>query len=134
MKNGVRILAVEDETAVAQLIALVLCGPDCKVTTAADGAEALLKIDQTSRPFDVVITDHNMPHVTGLELVQQLRARNFEGKIAVLSAHLTETNVRAYKELQVDLLLSKPFDIDELRHAVEVLVQHAPAFAGRSGM
>ena len=44
MKNGLRILTVEDETAVAQLLALVLCGPNCKVTSAADGGEALAKI------------------------------------------------------------------------------------------
>jgi DNA-binding response OmpR family regulator len=130
MKNGVRILAVEDETAVAQLLALVLCGPKCKVTTAGDGAEALLKIDQSGPPFDIVITDHSMPHVTGLELVQQLRARNFEGKIAVLSAHLTEKNVRAYEELHVDLMLSKPFDVDELRRAVDILTEPTPALAG----
>ncbi|HEY2711142.1 MAG TPA: response regulator [Chthoniobacterales bacterium] len=131
MKNGVRILAVEDETAVAQLLALVLCGPKCNVTTAADGAEALLKIDQPGPPFDIVITDHSMPHVTGLELVQQLRARNFEGKIAVLSAHLTEKNVRAYEELHVDLMLSKPFDIDELRRAVDILAEPTPVLVGR---
>jgi DNA-binding response OmpR family regulator len=132
MKNGVRILAVEDETAVAQLLALVLCGPKCKVTTAGDGAEALLKIDQSGPPFDIVITDHSMPHVTGLELVQQLRARNFEGRIAVLSAHLTEKNVCAYEELHVDLMLSKPFDIDELRRAVDVLTEPTPVLLDRA--
>lgn len=121
MKGSVRILAVEDETAVAQLLALVLCGPACTVTTASDGVEALEKIAVAPRPFDVIITDHNMPLMTGLELVAQLRGRGFDGKIAVLSAHLNEDNVQAYEALHVDLLLSKPFDIEELRHAVEVL-------------
>lgn len=132
MNNPVRILAVEDETAVAQLLALVLCGPACKVTTACDGAEALAKIAASPQPFDVVITDHQMPRVTGLELVGQLRKNEFGGKIAVLSAHLTEANVRAYEELGVDLLLTKPFDIDELRHAVEVLSGQSPVFAAGS--
>ncbi len=130
MKHGLRILAVEDETAVAQLLALVLCGPDCKVTTAGNGREALAKID-AGCAFDIVITDHKMPRVTGLELVRELRARSFGGKIAVLSAHLTQSNVAAYEELGVDLMISKPFDVDELRHAVDVLVTEIPAFAGR---
>ena len=52
MKEGIRILAVEDETAVAQLLALVLCGPNCKVTTACDGEEALAKIAAAPRPFE----------------------------------------------------------------------------------
>ena len=129
MKESVKILAVEDETAVAQLLALVLCGPNCKVTTAADGEEALAKIAASPRPFDVILTDHNMPRVTGLELVRQLRAQNFGGKIAVLSAHLTEQNVAAYEELGVDLLLSKPFDMDELRRAIDVLANQVSAAA-----
>ena len=130
MKSDFKILAVEDETAVAQFLALVLCGPRCKVTTACDGQDALAKIDAATCPFDIVITDHRMPRMTGLELVRKLRARNFEGKIAVLSAHLTETNVHAYEEQNVDLMLAKPFDIDELRHAVQVLVDEIPVFAG----
>lgn len=132
MKKNSKILAVEDETAVAQLLALVLCGPHCKVVTACDGADALGKIEASEQPFDVVITDHLMPRMTGLELVRQLRRMNFGGKVAVLSAHLTEANVRAYEEEGADLLLSKPFDIDELRQAVEVLSNEAPVFAGRS--
>ena len=120
-----KILAVEDETAVARMLALVLGGPSCKVTTAADGEKALAKIAATPGPFDVVITDHKMPRASGLELVRQLRARNFAGKILVLSAHLSEGNVQAYQELNVDLMVSKPFDIDQLRRAVETLGNQA---------
>ena len=122
MKESLKILAVEDETAVAQLLALVLCGPTCRVTTACNGAQALKKIATATTPFDVVITDHQMPQVTGLELVRELRAHHFSGKIAVLSAHLNDQNIHAYEDLNVDLMLSKPFDVDELRHAIDVLV------------
>ena len=121
MRDVLKILTVEDERAVAHFLALVLGGPTCKVTSAADGEEALAKIGKTARSFDVVITDHKMPRVSGLELVRQLRARNFAGKIIVLSAHLTEKNVQAYQELSVDMMISKPFDVDELRQAIGVL-------------
>ena len=121
MKQSLQILAVEDESAVAQLLALVLCGPSCRVTTAGDGVAALEKIAAASRPFDIIITDHNMPRMTGLEMVRELRVLGFGGKIAVLSAHLTERNIQAYKECHVDLLLSKPFDVGELRQAIDVL-------------
>ena len=119
MKNGLRILTVEDETAVTHLLALVLCGPRCKVTSAADGAEALAKIAASAQPFDIIITDHRMPRVTGLELMRQLRAQHFGGKIVVISAFLDEENTRAYRALGVDLMLEKPFDLDELRHAID---------------
>ncbi|HEY3663171.1 MAG TPA: response regulator [Chthoniobacterales bacterium] len=132
MKTGLRILTVEDETAVAQLLALVLCGPKCKVIAAGDGVEALEKIAASAKPFDVIITDHKMPRMTGLEMVRRLRAQNFAGKIVVLSAFLNEENTRSYQAVGVDLLLAKPFDVDELRHAVEVLVDEAPVYAQRA--
>jgi DNA-binding response OmpR family regulator len=116
-----RILAVEDETALAQFLALVLGGPNCKVATASDGEKALAKIAAAKTPFDVVITDHRMPLVSGVELVRQLRARNFGGKVVVLSGHLAENNIREYQELGVDKMISKPFDVEELRETIDVL-------------
>jgi DNA-binding response OmpR family regulator len=115
------ILAVEDETAVAQLLALVLGGPNCKVATACNGEKALAKIAAAKRPFDLVITDHLMPRLSGLELVRQLRAKNFGGKVVVLSAHLGEDNINAYQELGVDMMIAKPFDMEELRQAINLL-------------
>ena len=123
MRDPLRILTVEDENAVAQLLALVLGGPAAKVSSAADGWQALLKVAASAQPFDVIITDHQMPRVTGLELVRQLRKREFGGKIVVLSAHLTDENLRAYQELKVDLMISKPFDVDELQRAIDLLTK-----------
>lgn len=129
MDDTLQILVVEDEKAVAHMIAMVLGGPASKVVTARSGWEALIKIGATARPFDVVITDHRMPRMTGLELVRQLRAQNFGGKILVLSAHLTEENKRAYEEQGVDMMMSKPFDFDELQQAMAVLDKKASVLA-----
>ena len=123
MSNHLRILTVEDEAAVAQLLALVLGGPTSKVTHVCNGEEALAKIAADQKPFDVVITDHNMPKMTGLQLVGKLRAGHFGGKIVVLSAHLTHENVQAYMKLKVDLMLSKPFDVNDLRKKVDSLLE-----------
>lgn len=116
-----QILVVEDEKAVAHMIAMVLGGPTAKVSTARNGWEALIKIGATVRPFDVVITDHRMPRMTGLELVRQLRTKNFLGKILVLSAYLSDEDIQAYEELGVDMMMSKPFDFEELQQAMAVL-------------
>ena len=116
-----RILVVEDEKAVAHMIAMVLGGPTAKVATARNGWEALIKIGATAQPFDVVITDHRMPRMTGLELVRQLRAKNFGGKILVLSAYLSDQDIQAYETLNVDMMMSKPFDFDELQQAMAIL-------------
>ena len=116
-----KILVVEDEKSIAHMIAMVLGGPTSKVTRAANGWEALIKIGASAQPFDVVITDHRMPRVTGLQLVRRLREQNFAGKILVLSGHLSDEDIRAYEELNVDMMMSKPFDFEELQEAMAVL-------------
>ena len=116
-----RILVVEDEQAVAHMIAMVLGGPAAQVSTARNGWEALIKIGATLKPFDVVITDHRMPGMNGLELVRQLRTKPFAGKILVLSAYLADEDIQAYERLGVDMMMSKPFDFEELQQAMSVL-------------
>jgi CheY-like chemotaxis protein len=127
MKDGLRILTVEDEPAVARLLAILLGGPAAKVTNASDGWMALMKIGAAAEPFDVIITDHNMRRMNGLELVRRLRVREFAGKIIILSAHLTKDNIQAYEELQVDMMLAKPFDVEELQLAMNLLTKKPSA-------
>jgi DNA-binding response OmpR family regulator len=125
MSDPLKILVVEDEKALAHMIAMVLGGPAAKVARAANGWEALIRIGATDRPFDVVVTDHRMPRMTGLELVRRLKKKSFGGKILVLSAHLSEEDIRAYEELNVDMMMTKPFDFDELQQAMAVLNKKA---------
>ena len=121
MADPLRILVAEDEKALAHITAMMLGGPASKVTTARNGQEALIKIGLADKPFDVVITDHRMPRLTGLELVRRLRTKNFGGKILVLSGHLADEEIRAYDELNVDMMMTKPFDFDELQEAMAIL-------------
>jgi DNA-binding response OmpR family regulator len=131
MKDRLRILTVEDEPALTQMLALILGGPGAKITSACDGWMALMKIGAAREPFDVIITDHQMPRMTGLDLVRRLRVRKFAGKIIVLSAYLSEENIKAYEELNVDMMLAKPFDVGELQLAIDLLTKKpsAPATA-----
>src|SRR2546423_15095161 len=121
MRDPLRILVVEDEKAIAHMIAMVLGGPASNIARARNGWEALIKIGASARPFDVVITDHRMPRMTGLQLVHRLRTKDFGGKILVLSAHLSDEDIRAYEDLNVDMMMTKPFDFDELQRAMAVL-------------
>src|SRR5438876_12152830 len=129
MTEIMQILVVEDEKAVAHMIAMVLGGPAAEVVKSRNGWEALITVGATARPFDFVITDHRMPRTDGLQFVRQLRAQNFSGKILVLSAHLSDEDIRAYEELSVDMMMSKPFDFDELQQAMAVLNKKASVLA-----
>jgi DNA-binding response OmpR family regulator len=129
MSARLHILVVEDEKALAHMIATVLGGPGSKLVRAGNGWEALVRIGVAPRPFDVVITDHRMPRMNGLQLVRRLKAKNFAGKILVLSGHLSDEEIQAYEELGVDMMMTKPFDFDELQQAMAVLNRKASVLA-----
>ena len=112
MKKKTKILAVDDEPLIGETIASALEAPHRKITVAANGEQALSMAAKP--PFDLVITDHRMPRSGGLELVRKLRQRKYRGKIVVLSAHLSPQNIGTYEDLEIDEVLSKPFDLDEL--------------------
>jgi CheY-like chemotaxis protein len=119
VKKKLRILEVDDEPIIGESIACTLEAPHRKIVVAKDGQEALALV--AKQKFDVVITDHRMPRAGGLELVKKLRQRNYKGKIVVLSAHLSPENIGVYEDLEVDEVVSKPFDSTELREIIACL-------------
>ena len=119
MKKKTRILAVDDEPVIGESIAVLLDAPHRKISVANNGQEALALASK--QKFDVVITDHRMPRAGGLELVKKLRARNYTGKIVVLSGHLAEDNIGTYEDLDVDEVVTKPLNSEELNHIVGIL-------------
>lgn len=121
MNGRVKILAVDDEPAIAQSMRFIFERPRYELASALDAETALDRVARDPAPFDVVITDSAMPGVSGVELVRQLRERHFPGKIVVLSAHLT-TDVRAaYEAMEVDAMIEKPFKIEALRAKLDQL-------------
>src|SRR4051812_23154944 len=74
--KALKILTVDDEPSVASSISFALAGPTRKLMSAANGFAALARLEKdVPPPFDVVITDNNMPGMNGLELVRRLRAK-----------------------------------------------------------
>ena len=121
MDCALKILAVDDEPSITESIRFIFDWPRYEVTGVQDGGDALARLEANSGCYDVVITDQKMPHVTGVELVRELRKRRFAGKIMVLSAHLSCEVRNAYEQLDVHVMLEKPFNIHELRRAVDSL-------------
>jgi DNA-binding response OmpR family regulator len=116
--SPLKILLAEDERAVAFSIAFALKSDGHRIQVVADGEQALASVRVEPDAFNLLITDHSMPGMTGIELVQRLREESFRGKIMVLSAHLSPENRAAYQALKVDAMVSKPFDVHELRATV----------------
>jgi DNA-binding response OmpR family regulator len=118
MNSPLNILLAEDERSVAFSISFALKADDHKIEIVSDGEEALSELTRKPAAFDLLITDHSMPRMNGVELVKRLGDTAFRGKIVVLSAHLSAENVAAYAALGVDMMIPKPFDVHLLRAAI----------------
>jgi DNA-binding response OmpR family regulator len=114
-----KILAVDNEPSVTLSLRYVFTGPAYELTCVDSGHAALAKLDANFQLYDVIIVDERMPKLTGVELVTAIRQRGINGKIIVLSAHLTPEIREAYSRLFVQVMFSKPFNVDELRAAVD---------------
>ena len=110
---------MDDEPVIGESIACLLEAPHRKIAMAGNGQEALEML--AKHKFDLVINDHRMPRSGGLELVRKLRQRKYTGKIVVLSGHLSPENIGVYEELDIDEVISKPWDPEELRDIVDWL-------------
>lgn len=118
-KPRARILHAEDQALVAEAIQLLLNQSGYEVEWARNGAEALDKLRAAPGRFDLLLTDGNMPNLSGRQLIEELRATNFPGKIVVLSGMVTDETESIYEGLGVNAVIRKPFQIRELLEAVD---------------
>lgn len=122
METPVKILAVDDEPSVTRSLRYVFSGSRYEVTCVGDGADALARLDADQSRFDVIIVDQKMPNLTGVQLVEAIRKRGISGKVIVVSAHISSEIREAYERMDVHILFSKPFNVDQLRSAVDYLI------------
>jgi signal transduction histidine kinase len=108
-----RILVAEDAPDNQRLIRLVLEKAGAEVTTASDGRaalEAAVNAWRRGAPFDVILTDIQMPVLDGYELVERLRGRDYRRPIVALTANATAEERRQCLAAGCDAYLSKPID------------------------
>lgn len=99
-----RVLVVDDEEDTARFLALVLRRGGCEVTVLADPAEALRQID--TEPYELLVSDIQMPAMSGLELTARLRETAPRLPAILVTAHATvETAIGAVRTGAVDLVL-----------------------------
>jgi two-component system phosphate regulon response regulator PhoB len=114
-----RLLLVEDEEVIRDMIALALEEEGYQVVTASDGRaalELLQNIDKSKSecPFDLVVLDLMLPQVNGLDICRLLRYQGNIVPILILSAKATETDRVLGLEVGADDYLTKPFSMREL--------------------
>ena len=112
------ILLADDETSTTEPVSFVLRRSGHDVDVVHNAEDVLTALKKNPDRYQVLVTDHLMQNITGLELVDKLRKTNFHGKIVVLSAFLTGELEASYRKFGADKFISKPFDLAELRNAV----------------
>lgn len=121
-----RIVYADDMRELRELVAIVLGKEGHTVDTVPDGKLALEHLTRTSpAQYDLLITDHHMPEMNGLELVRQLRHQSFPGKILVFSSEISHEVRDKYRQLAVDRVLPKPIFPAQLRQTLRELFASA---------
>ena len=129
--RGVRILVVEDEPSLRDVLAHYLRRRGYEVDTANHGDDGLEKIAKAAQDpttaFELLITDMNMPHIGGLELIQIVRGRQFRIKIIACSSAFTTESLEALRKLSIDATLPKFSLTETLLEAVDRLTRPGPS-------
>lgn len=108
-----KILHIEDNEAIRQVLAVALAGLGYSVTSAANGriARDLMAIED----FDIIITDHHMPEMGGLDVVRGLVARHAHPQVIVTSADLDCSTETEYRRLYEGIsILQKPYRLSQM--------------------
>jgi two-component system NtrC family sensor kinase len=115
---GERILVIDDSEEIRSILRNMILGPNgYQVITAQDGQEGI-EYALSEHP-DLILTDVNMPRMTGLEVLQKLREAEYEWPVVLMTFHGSEDiAVQAFR-LGVRDYIRKPFEIDEVLAIVE---------------
>ncbi len=117
-----RILVVDDEQIIRESLGFVLKKEGYVVEEAANGKDAIEK--QENNPFDIVITDIEMPEMRGMDLLEQIARKTPQTFVIIITAFGSlETAVQALRKGAYDYIL-KPVDFDDLLYRVRKLVNH----------
>jgi CheY-like chemotaxis protein len=122
-----RILVVEDDTAVRRVNTEVLTHSGYQVDAAEDGAAAWDALQLNN--YDLVVTDNDMPRVTGVELIQKLQSARMA--LPVIMATGAVPDFTRYGSLQPAKTLLKPYTFDELLTAVKEVLSAASNSLGQ---
>ena len=125
-----RILVVDDDDDIRRLNTEVPACSGYKVDAAADGAVAWDTLKLNS--YDLLLTDHDMPKVTGVELLIKLRAARMVLPVIMVSGIIPTEKLKQHPWLQIDATLLKPYTSDELLATVRKVLYATDGIAGRT--
>jgi len=120
--KGERILLVEDEPSLAQVVARRLVRLGYQVATETDSSRALEMVRARPEDYDLVITDYSMPRLNGVQLSQALRDVAPDLAIMLITGNLEGLSPAEIESAGIGLVLQKPATVQQLGEGVQTLL------------
>lgn len=122
--RDVTVLIVDDNEVNCMVAAKLLGTLGAKTETAADGSIAIEKVKE--KDYDVILMDHLMPGMDGVEATKQIRKLEEAGKkktlLIALTANLMDSVITLFEEAGADLSMAKPIDFNKLKKTLEAFL------------
>jgi CheY-like chemotaxis protein len=114
-----RLLCVDDDAISQRILVATLARPGWSIECVCDARHAIERFMQDASAFDVLVTDHAMPGMDGVELLQRLRALGFRGDAIVVTAGVMHEDAVRYRQLGAAAVLVKPVRASTLLAVVD---------------
>jgi PAS domain S-box-containing protein len=125
--RGERVLVVDDEESIAILTRSALEGLGYSAVHTTSPEAFLREFESNSAAYDLIIVDHTMPRVTGLELAQRVRRAGHVQPIIIATGFSGRLSRPALDRLSDTIVLEKPFDVAELASNMRRLLEARPS-------
>jgi DNA-binding NtrC family response regulator len=121
MNHPIRILFVEDDQDMAGTYTECFPQPEFDVRAARNGQEALQILQDSSGPFDVVVSDNQMPEMDGMTLLRKIRQSMPQMKVIIVTGYGDLDQITDAQNLGVVRFINKPVKMADLKQLIRSL-------------
>jgi len=126
-----KVLVVEDDKSIADLLEIHLKDLNCEIAMAHDGSDGLQKA--TTEQYDLIVLDLMLPKVNGLDICKEVRRKDIYTPILILTSKSEEFDKVLGLEVGADDYLTKPFSIREFIARVKAILRRVEAIQKETG-
>ena len=117
VQANVRILVVDDDPSIRNMLSIVLKKNNYDVILAENGNSALNRLKKST--FDLIISDIKMPDIDGIRLLEKIKSINPEIPVIMITAFASANDAVEAMKLGAEDYITKPFNIDELKIIID---------------